>query len=73
MNTDAIRRNAFLSGMFSVGGAWGVNWLITPAAHPDASSLWVAAVVAQIVVCGVLAIWFWRRAGSSAQPDPTTA
>lgn len=46
MNVNDARGNGYVSGMFSVIAAWGGNWLITPAAHPNASSLREAAVVA---------------------------
>lgn len=73
MDINDIRGNGYVSGMLTMLAAWGGNWLITPAAHPDASSVRVAGVVAQVVVCAVLAIWFWRRAVRSAKPAQASA
>ena len=73
MNVNDARGNGYVSGMFSVIAAWGGNWLITPAAHPNASSLREAAVVAQVVLCAILALWFWRKAGRVFQPDQQSA
>jgi hypothetical protein len=73
VNENDVRRDAFLAGMLAAIAAWSVNWLITPAAHPDASTLRVASVVAQLLACGALAIWFWRRAGSGTRRTPVSA
>jgi drug/metabolite transporter (DMT)-like permease len=73
MNVNDVRRDAFLAGMLAAVAAWSVNRLITPGAHPDASSLPFAGVVVQLLACGALAIWFWRRAGSGARRTPVSA
>jgi|GEM_PF-4370297 len=66
MDVEKARGNGALAGMFLTIAAWGGNWLITPAAHPDASSAHQAAVIAQVVLSAALAIWFWRRGGRAA-------
>ena len=47
--------------------AMGGNWLITPMAHPDASSMLRVGVVAQVVVGLAVAVWCWRLAGRGAK------
>jgi hypothetical protein len=69
MDAEKARRNGALAGMFMTIAAWGGNWLITPAAHPDASSARQAAVIAQVVIMAALAIWFWRRGGRAGSSD----
>jgi Na+/proline symporter len=68
MNSKA-REYGALAGMLSTIAAWSVNWLITPMSHPTASSARQTAVVVQLVLCLLLAAWFWRRAG---REDPAS-
>lgn len=77
MDIKQARAGGALAGMFLTIAAWSFNWLITPAAHPDASSVREMAVIAQVVITAALGIWFWRRSGrvvsasSDAHPSPS--
>ena len=50
-----------LAGMLIAFGAFSVNWLITPAQHPDASTLRTIGVVAQAVVGIGVGVWMIVR------------
>jgi hypothetical protein len=39
--------------------AAGVNWLITPMSHPDATPLRSMQVIVQVIVGTVLAVYCW--------------
>ena len=74
MDIKQARSSGALAGVFLTIAAWGCNWLITPAAHPDASSVREAAVIAQVVITAALGVWFWRRGGRAAGlPDTQPA
>jgi hypothetical protein len=61
MDVEKARGNGALSGVFLMIAASGAYWLNTP--HPDASSARQAAVIMQVILGAVLAIWFWHRGG----------
>lgn len=66
MKSTAINRArsfGFLGGLMLAVAAAGVNWLITPMDHPDASALQSLLVIVQVVVGTVLAVWCWVAAG----------
>lgn len=67
METENARKYGALSGVFLMLAAMGGNWLITPMAHPDASSMLRVGVVAQVVVGLAVAVWCWRLAGRGAK------
>lgn len=69
MDIERARGNGALAGMFMTITAIGINWLITPAAYPDASAEQQFGVIAQVVVSAVLTLWFWRRAGRAGSAD----
>ncbi|MGZ3332149.1 MAG: hypothetical protein ACXU91_12855 [Gemmatimonadaceae bacterium] len=50
-----------LAGMLIVFGAVSGNWLITPAQHPDASTLRTIGVVAQLVLGIGVGAWLIVR------------
>ncbi|MGZ3546093.1 MAG: hypothetical protein ACXWNY_13765 [Gemmatimonadaceae bacterium] len=50
-----------LAGMLIAFGAFSVNWLITPAQHPDASTLRTIGVVAQAVLGIGIGVWMIVR------------
>lgn len=58
------RRTVFIRGMFAgmlvVFAAQSGNWLLTPAAHPDASELRRWGVALQVVIGLAGAIWLTR-------------
>lgn len=70
MNVEKVRGYGAMTGVFAMIAASGGNWLITP--HPDASGAHQIAVIAQVVVSIILAIWFWRRAGKVPAPSSTS-
>ena len=51
------RRAAFIRGVLAgcclMAGAHAVHWLLTPAAHPDASATRELFVWVQLLLCGV--------------------
>jgi hypothetical protein len=50
-----------LAGMLIMVGAVSGNWLITPAQHPDASTLRTMGVVAQLVLGIGVGVWLIVR------------
>lgn len=71
MDVERARGNGALAGMFMMIAAIGINWLITPAAHPDASTAQQVGVIAQVIVSAALTLWFWRRAGRTSDSAAT--
>ena len=70
MNTRRARQYAFLAGMLTMVACWGGYWLIS--SHAGASVAQERAVIAQVVIGGVLALWCWRhsaRLDKAAGPD----
>ena len=65
MSSDKLLDHTFgrgaLFGFLVTMAADGVHWLITPMAHPEASTARFYAVVAQIVVCIAVAAWLYVR------------
>ncbi len=72
MNAQKARDYGSLAGMLFILACWGVNWLITPMAHPEASRARELAVVAQVLISGALALWCWRLATRESRPTPAT-
>jgi hypothetical protein len=62
MTSITSRRWAFLSGMLTLVACWGINWFVSGAAVATIGRQ--AAVGAQVLVSGVLALWCWRRSAS---------
>lgn len=64
---EVMNRSAFgsgvLAGMLLMVAALGVNWLITPARHPDAATGRYVATIVQIVVGIGVATWLYLRYG----------
>jgi hypothetical protein len=50
-----------LAGALFIVAADTVHWLITPMSHPDASDARWAGVVAQGVICALVALWLVMR------------
>ena len=59
-----------LSAMLGFFAALGGNWLITPANHPDAGLMNFIAAWVQLIGCGAMAVWLWRRARTTAATLP---
>lgn len=70
MDIEKARSNGALSGVFLMIAASGAYWLNTP--HPDASGARQSAVVLQVILGAVLAIWFWHRGGRAASRSSDT-
>ncbi len=60
--TKQARNWHLFAGLMWIVAALGGHWLITPANHPDATTINYGAAWFQLVVCAALAIWAWRRA-----------
>jgi hypothetical protein len=60
---NRARSFGFLGGLMVAVAASGVNWLITPSAHPDASPLRSMLVIVQVIVGTVLAVYCWVAGG----------
>lgn len=60
---NRARSFGFLGGMMLAVAAAGVFWLITPMAHPGATTMQSLLVIAQVVLGTVLAVWCWVAAG----------
>lgn len=65
---DKYRTDQVLGIVLWFVAASGVHWLITPAAHPDASTLRHVWVWIQVVVCGVAGWRLVRRARRAVTP-----
>lgn len=66
MKSSAVNRArsfGFLGGLMLAMAAAGVFWLITPMAHPNATTLRSLLVITQVVLGVVLAVWCWVAAG----------
>ena len=71
MKSKAVNRArsfGFLGGLMLAMAAAGVFWLITPTAHPNATTLQSLLVIAQVVLGVVLAVWCWVAAGRAGGP-----
>jgi len=66
MSVNEIRSAGYLSGLLTMIAASGIYWLLTSAAGTQASTARELAVWAQVIVTGLPAILFWRRAGRAA-------
>jgi len=66
MKTTGVNRArsfGFLGGLMLAVAASGVNWLITPMAHPDATPFQSTLVIVQVILGTVLAVYCWVAAG----------
>jgi hypothetical protein len=61
MTDKASFRSGVLVGLLAMIGAQAIHWLITPANHPDASSMRTTAVVIQAIGAFGVAIWIAFR------------
>jgi hypothetical protein len=59
--TTQARNWQLLAGVMWIVGAFGGHWLITPANHPEATTINYVAAWVQLVGCAAVAIWAWRR------------
>lgn len=66
--TDHRRSDPILGIALWFVAANGVHWLITPAAHPDASTFRYVWAWAEVVVCGLAGWRLIRRARKSGGP-----
>lgn len=65
--SNKVFRSGWFAGFLMAVAAQGGNWLITPASHPDASTLRTYGVLAQVIGCLGISLWLmWRQQG--AQP-----
>ena len=67
MRGQRAREYGALAGLLWGAAAWSANWLLTPMAHPDASSARQAAVVGQLVVMLAAGLLCWRIAGHATR------
>lgn len=76
MKSKAVNRArsfGFLGGLMLAMAAGGVFWLITPTAHPNATTLRSLLVIAQVVLGVVLAVWCWVAAGRVQEESVPTS
>ena len=66
MSSNRAFDSGMLAGILFMVAASAGHWLITPASHPDATTLRVAAVVVQAVGSLVFALILVRRHRSRA-------
>ena len=61
--SEEVSYARFLGGLMMAVAASGVNWLITPMAHPDATPFQSTRVIAQVILGTVREVYCWVAAG----------